>query len=66
MSPESEPMTEARALEILRGWFDPNDPNSLHCAWSPGEDSVYLAEGHYSADTLEAIAWWISKRKAEG
>ena len=60
-------MDEARAREILGNVIKPNgtlylgNDNPSYISWGNIGDRVYL-DGGYSAETLEAIAWWMRNK----
>jgi hypothetical protein len=58
-------MNEEKAREILGPDIGADGSlfggeNYLH--WSPGEQSATL-DGSFTADDLEAIAWWMRNKK---
>jgi hypothetical protein len=60
-------MTEERAREALEGII--GEGNFLVCqtrnryaAWSPGDRHTAL-DGGFTADQLEAIAWWMRNKE---
>ena len=54
----NEAMTEERALEVFRREaFDP--------AYSIHKNIVVLEAGNYTADELEAIAWWMRNKEVK-
>lgn len=59
-------MNEERVWNILGDCIDVNN-NSLHSlgwyvSWTPGRDQATL-DGEFTADDLEAIAWWMRNKK---
>ena len=60
-------MDEENAREILGNVIKPNgmlfmgNDNPCYISWGDIGDIVYL-EGGYSAETLEAIAWWMRNK----
>lgn len=59
-----EPMTEQRAREILGVSITAN--GSIYASvnyvyWLPGDDKATL-DDRFSADELEAIAWWMRNK----
>jgi hypothetical protein len=54
-------MNEERAREILKNHIRPNGglrPDNRYISWQPGEITITL-DDYYTADELEAIAWWM-------
>ncbi|MBK9497720.1 MAG: hypothetical protein IPO08_25060 [Xanthomonadales bacterium] len=55
-------MNEAKAREILGEWFLQKDDslynNVRFMDWHPGEERACL-DADFTADELEAIAWWM-------
>lgn len=54
-------MDEAQARELLEGAISTD--GGLHSlgwylAWNPGRENATL-DGEFTADDLEAIAWWM-------
>ena len=45
------------AIEINDGLYDPQD-----MAWNAGDEKITL-DGEFSADKLEAIAWWMKNKE---
>ena len=61
-------MDEKKARQILQEWIRPdNTLFDLHqyLSWSVGSVDAVL-DGPFSADELEAIAWWMRNTKKEG
>ena len=61
-------MNEKRVREILKDAIESNGElvdfnNSLH--WKPGNNHVIL-DSYFTAEKLEAIAWWMKNTKKEG
>lgn len=59
-------MDEPTAREIIMDFIDLNGDlrfTSPWVAWGTGDNSVTL-DGDFSADELEAIAWWM-RHKSE-
>ena len=60
-------MDESKAREILGGFI--NSDNTLGCeSWHLDDEEISLEESlSYTADELEAIAWWMRNKgeKAE-
>jgi hypothetical protein len=62
-------MDEAKATEILTDCIEAGCPpvkNQLHSlgwylSWNPGDEQATL-DGDYSAEDLEAIAWWMRNK----
>jgi hypothetical protein len=63
-------MDEAKATEILKDCIGAGCPpknNQLHSlgwylAWDPGDKEATL-DGIFSAEELEAIAWWMRNKE---
>jgi hypothetical protein len=55
-------MDETKAREIIgNDWIDGN--NAIHNCWEPGWDGFYPHHNvRYTADELEAIAWWMTNK----
>jgi hypothetical protein len=57
-------MNEQQAREILGSKIQPNDDlqsNSPYLSWRAAEDVACL-DDTFSADDLEAIAWWMRNK----
>ena len=63
----SEPMTEARARELLGDCIKPDgslDSLGHYMAYSPGDEAITL-DDVFGIDELEAMVWWMRKINAE-
>ena len=61
-------MDEKKAREILGDTIEPAGELvnfSNYTSWKPGEIDITL-DGLFSAEELEAIAWWMKNIKKEG
>lgn len=67
LPPEPPAMTEARAREILTDYNIRGDRIRSGCAsffWGPGDEFFTVVDGtDFTADQLEAIAWWMRNKK---
>ena len=65
-SEKAEIMDEATAIKILDLEFDENNVGRIlrgttdYLRWMPGDETVEI-DGHFTADQLEAVAWWMRK-----
>lgn len=64
--PHYGPMTEQRAREILGDAIQPDGMlchNEQYSLWPDGGDlTAVKLDGRFSADELEAIAWWMRNK----
>lgn len=62
------PMTEQRARQILGEAVKPNDElygSEEYLAWPSKYAEAATLDGHFTADELEAIAWWMRNKAGE-
>lgn len=62
--PEAAGMTESRARELLSGAVDKDGGLynlGWYLGWTPGESDATL-DGQFTADDLEAVAWWMRNK----
>ena len=64
-------MNENRAKEILGEWIVPSRPSGTQiCSadsrdavvWHPVHGDIARVDGEFTADQLEAIAWWMRNK----
>lgn len=63
-APHYGPMTEQRAREILKVHVQHDDSlegDVEYVGWTPGDKEAVL-DGRFTADYLEAIAWWMRNK----
>ena len=59
-------MSEERAREVLSDFIQPDGTlyhGGQYLAWSPAEPNATL-DAQFTADELEAIAWWMKNKPA--
>jgi hypothetical protein len=61
-------MNKEKAQEILGGWIQEDGrlySVGAYLAWRAGDDCATL-DGDFTADELEAIAWWMRNTEGKG